>query len=61
MARPRRKRRERADHRERSERLPFASFVGGITGFLGAYLFAEAALSTRIHPIHWAMAAGGLL
>ncbi len=59
MARPRRKRRERAGHRERSERSPFVSFVGGTVGFLGAYLFAETALSTRIHPIHWAVAAGG--
>ncbi len=59
MARLRGKRRERAGHRKQGEWSPFVSFVGGTVGFLGAYLFAEAALSTHIHPIHWAVAAGG--
>lgn len=59
MAQPREKRHKRAGPHKQSKGSPFVSFVGGTVGFLGAYLFAEAALSTRIHPIHWAVAAGG--
>ncbi|HXF70039.1 MAG TPA: hypothetical protein VNK89_09550 [Thermoflexus sp.] len=59
MARPQGKRHKRAGQRERNEESFFASFVGGAVGFLGAYLFAEAALRSSIHPIHWAVAAGG--